>query len=78
MARLRPILMTSFTAILGVLPLTLGLGQGDELAQPLAVVTFGGLFVSTMLTLLVIPLLYMTLAKWQAGRVAAASLPQGA
>jgi HAE1 family hydrophobic/amphiphilic exporter-1 len=57
-----------FTAVLGSLPLAIGLGQGDELAQPLAVVTFGGLFVSTLLTLLVIPLLYYLLARWQASR----------
>jgi len=64
--RLRPILMTCATAILGVLPLALGIGKGDELAQPLAVVTFGGLFISTMLTLFIIPLLYFQLARWQA------------
>lgn len=66
--RLRPILMTSFTAILGALPLTLGIGRGDELAQPLALVTFGGMFVSTMLTLLVIPLLYYQMEMWQRKR----------
>ncbi len=66
--RLRPILMTSFTAMLGSLPLTLGLGRGDELAQPLALVTFGGMFVSTMLTLLVIPLLYYKVAIWKQSR----------
>jgi HAE1 family hydrophobic/amphiphilic exporter-1 len=65
LSRVRPILMTMFTAVLGSLPLAIGLGKGDELAQPLAVVTFGGLFVSTLLTLLVIPLLYWLLARWQ-------------
>ncbi len=66
LARIRPILMTMFTAVLGSAPLAMGLGQGDELAQPLAVVTFGGLFVSTMLTLFIIPLLYYLLSQWQA------------
>ncbi len=70
-ARIRPILMTMCTAVLGAAPLALGLGQGDELAQPLAVVTFGGLFVSTLLTLLLIPLLYYQLAKWQGKKRAA-------
>ncbi len=68
LGRIRPILMTMSTAVLGSAPLALGLGQGDELAQPLAVVTFGGLFVSTMLTLFVIPLLYYLLTKWQMNR----------
>jgi HAE1 family hydrophobic/amphiphilic exporter-1 len=67
-SRLRPVLMTTFVTILGVLPLTLGVGRGDELAQPLAVVTFGGLFISTLLTLLVIPLLYYRLARWKQSR----------
>jgi len=57
--RARPIFMTMLTAVLGVLPMALGLSRGSELAQPMAVVTFGGLFVSTCLTLLVIPLLYI-------------------
>jgi HAE1 family hydrophobic/amphiphilic exporter-1 len=68
LGRVRPILMTMFTAVLGSLPLAIGLGKGDELAQPLAIVTFGGLFVSTLLTLLLIPLLYFLLSKWQAKR----------
>jgi HAE1 family hydrophobic/amphiphilic exporter-1 len=57
--RARPILMTMLTAVLGVLPMALGLSRGSELAQPMAMVTFGGLFVSTCLTLVVIPLLYI-------------------
>jgi len=63
--RVAPILMTMFTTILAVLPLALGIGKGDDLAQPLAVVTFGGLFVSTLLTLFVIPLIYYRLTKYQ-------------
>jgi len=68
--RLRPILITSITTILAVLPLAVGLGKGDELAQPLAVVTFGGMFVSTLLTLLVVPLLYFKLAQLQRKKTA--------
>lgn len=61
--RFRPILVTSLTTILAVLPLAVGLGKGDDLAQPLAVVTFGGMFLSTLLTLFVVPLLYYQIAK---------------
>jgi HAE1 family hydrophobic/amphiphilic exporter-1 len=57
--RLRPILMTAFTTIMGLLPLSLGIGEGTETLQPLAVAVIGGLLVSTFLTLLVIPSLYM-------------------
>ncbi len=56
--RLRPILMTTLTTVLGLLPLAIGFGEGAELRQPLAVVVSFGLIVSTALTLLVIPAVY--------------------
>jgi HAE1 family hydrophobic/amphiphilic exporter-1 len=56
--RLRPILMTSSAAILGMLPLALGLGKGSETQAPLATAVVGGLFTSTLLTLLVVPVVY--------------------
>ncbi len=56
--RLRPILMTTTTTVLGLLPLALGKGDGGEIMAPLAVTVIGGLLVSTLLTLLVIPVLY--------------------
>jgi len=56
--RLRPILMTTLTAILGLIPLALGLGAGAEMQKPLAVAVVGGLAFSTFLTLLVGPVLY--------------------
>jgi HAE1 family hydrophobic/amphiphilic exporter-1 len=56
--RLRPILMTTLTTVLGLVPMAIGFGQGAELRQPLAVVVSGGLIVSTALTLLVIPVVY--------------------
>jgi len=56
--RLRPILMTTLTTVLGLLPMTLGLGEGAELRAPLAVVVTFGMIVSTLLTLVVIPALY--------------------
>lgn len=50
--------MTAFTSALGMLPLALGVGPGQEILQPLAIVVLGGLFTSTALTLLVLPALY--------------------
>ncbi len=56
--RLRPIVMTTLTTLIGFLPMALGLGDGAELRQPLAITVIGGLTFSTLLTLVVIPVLY--------------------
>ncbi len=56
--RLRPILMTTSTTVLGLLPMALGLGEGSELRAPMAITVIGGLLVSTLLTLLIIPAVY--------------------
>jgi HAE1 family hydrophobic/amphiphilic exporter-1 len=56
--RMRPILMTSLTTILGLLPMALGLGDGAELRAPLAITVIGGLTVATIFTLIVIPVVY--------------------
>ncbi len=56
--RLRPILMTSMTTILGLTPMALGLGEGAEVQAPLATAVIGGLLFSTVLTLVVIPVMY--------------------
>jgi len=56
--RLRPILMTSATTILGLMPMAMGLGEGAELRAPLAITVIGGLTVATLLTLVVIPVVY--------------------
>ncbi|HEX8392664.1 MAG TPA: efflux RND transporter permease subunit [Longimicrobium sp.] len=57
-ARMRPIVMNSITAMLGLLPLALGIGPGGELQAPLAIAVFGGLLSATALTLVVIPVSY--------------------
>ena len=59
--RLRPILMTTITTVVGMFPLALGLGQGGEFLQPLGIVVFSGLAVATLLTLFVIPCFYLLL-----------------
>ncbi|MBN2717469.1 MAG: efflux RND transporter permease subunit, partial [Deltaproteobacteria bacterium] len=58
--RFRPILMTSLTTLLGLVPLALGIGEGADAQAPLARAVLGGLFSSTFTTLLVIPVLYRT------------------
>jgi HAE1 family hydrophobic/amphiphilic exporter-1 len=71
-ARLRPIVITSLTTILGVLPMALGFGAGSELYAPLAIALLGGMTTSTVLTLLVIPVLYSVVAE----RATASSPPR--
>lgn len=56
--RLRPILMTTLTTILGLVPLALGIGEGSELMAPMGTVVIGGLTLSTVLTLVLVPVLY--------------------
>ena len=61
--RLRPILMTTITTALGLLPLALGFGEGAEIRAPMAITVIGGLLVSTLLTLVVIPVVYSALDR---------------
>jgi HAE1 family hydrophobic/amphiphilic exporter-1 len=56
--RLRPILMTTLTTVLGLVPMALGLGDGAEIRMPMAITVIAGLSLSTLLTLVVIPVLY--------------------
>ncbi|MBT5205241.1 MAG: efflux RND transporter permease subunit [Gammaproteobacteria bacterium] len=56
--RMRPILMTTLTTVLGLLPMALGLGEAAELRTPMAITVIGGLLMSTLLTLVVIPVVY--------------------
>jgi len=62
--RLRPILMTSFATIFGVLPIAIGLGAGAEARRPLGLSVMGGLFFSTFLTLVIVPVVYALLARF--------------
>ncbi|MCB9759933.1 MAG: efflux RND transporter permease subunit [Alphaproteobacteria bacterium] len=70
-ARLRPILITTATTVLGLLPLSLGFGAGAEIQQPLALTVIAGLLSSTLLTLLVVPVLYRIVAARVAALVEA-------
>jgi HAE1 family hydrophobic/amphiphilic exporter-1 len=66
--RLRPILMTTTTTVLGLIPLALGLGEGGEVQASMARVVIGGLTASTLITLVLVPVIYTTLAEWQLAR----------
>jgi HAE1 family hydrophobic/amphiphilic exporter-1 len=56
--RLRPILMTTFTTVLGLLPMAVGMGEGTEIRTPMAVTIIAGLLSATFLTLVLIPIVY--------------------
>jgi HAE1 family hydrophobic/amphiphilic exporter-1 len=56
--RMRPILMTAMTTILGLSTMAMGMGMGSDMVQPMAIVTIGGLIYGTILTLVVVPCIY--------------------
>jgi multidrug efflux pump len=62
--RLRPILMTSFSTVFGILPIAIGLGAGAEARRPLGIAVVGGVLLSTFLTLVVVPVVYTLLARF--------------
>ena len=62
-ARLRPIMMTTLTTVLGLLPMAIGFGEGSEVRTPMAITVIGGLIASTLLTLVVIPVVYSLLDR---------------
>jgi HAE1 family hydrophobic/amphiphilic exporter-1 len=73
-ARLRPILITSLTTILGMMPIALGLGEGGRILQPLGIAVSGGLWVSMLLTLLIVPTLQVS---WERALVRRTSRQRG-
>jgi hydrophobe/amphiphile efflux-1 (HAE1) family protein len=78
--RLRPILMTTIAMILGMMPSAMGTGEGSEFRSPISIATIGGLITSTLLTLVVVPVAYLLLARVlervKAWRAAPARVPQ--
>jgi hydrophobic/amphiphilic exporter-1 (mainly G- bacteria), HAE1 family len=66
--RIRPILMTSLTTILGLVPMTMGFGQSVSLRAPMALAVIGGLVTSTILTLIVIPCFYDVIDRITSGK----------
>ena len=73
--RLRPILMTTMTTALGLLPMAIGVGEGSEVRTPMAIAVIGGLLVSTLLTLVVIPVVYSLLDRKRRPRTDESPLP---
>jgi HAE1 family hydrophobic/amphiphilic exporter-1 len=71
--RLRPILMTTLTTVLALLPVAVGWGSGSETQTPLARVVVGGLTCSTLVTLFVVPSLYLTVEGWRSRRLRGAA-----
>jgi HAE1 family hydrophobic/amphiphilic exporter-1 len=61
--RLRPIMITSVSTVLGLLPMAIGVGEGAEIRRPMAITVIGGIAVATFLTLVVIPVLYAALDR---------------
>lgn len=66
--RLRPILMTTATTVLGLVPLAIGFGEGSEVQAPMARAVVGGLTMSTLVTLFLVPVIYTTLEQWIGSR----------
>lgn len=62
-SRLRPVLMTALTTILGMVPMALSSGEGSEMWKPMGIVIIGGLLVSTVITLIVVPVLYAVMSR---------------
>jgi multidrug efflux pump subunit AcrB len=73
--RLRPILMTSFATVFGILPIAIGFGAGAESRRPLGIAVVGGLIFSTFLTLLLVPAVYTLLARFTHVETAAEGAP---
>ena len=76
--KLRPVLMTNVAIIVSMIPMALGQGQGGEMRSPMAVVSIGGMFTSTVMTMYIVPVLYSLIEgarEWIARRRAVAAEP---
>ena len=69
-SRLRPILMTTLTTVLGMIPMAVGQGEGSEMWRSLGMVVAWGLSISTLVTLVIIPTVYASMSSWQERRAA--------
>ena len=62
-SRLRPVLMTAVTTLLGMLPMALSQGEGSELWRPMGIVVIGGLLISTLITMIIVPVVYALMSR---------------
>ena len=76
LVRFRPIMMTTFAAMFGALPLAIGMGVGSELRKPLGIAIVGGLIVSQMLTLYTTPVIYLALDRMRVRRKSRSAKPR--
>ena len=76
--RLRPVLMTTLTTVMGMMPLAIGMGQGSEMLQPLAIALVSGLSLSLLITLLLIPMVYQLFHRSSAKPRSVVTEPKGA
>jgi HAE1 family hydrophobic/amphiphilic exporter-1 len=76
LVRLRPILMTAFSTIAGILPIAIGFGAGAESRRPMGIAVVGGMLTSTFLTLFIIPVVYTALSDFAARFLKASTEPQ--
>jgi len=76
LVRFRPIMMTTFAAMFGALPLAIGMGVGSELRKPLGIAIVGGLIVSQVLTLYTTPVIYLALDRMRVRRKSRSAKPR--
>ena len=74
--RMRPILITAITTILGLSTMALGIGTGSEIMQPIAIVCIGGLLYATVMTLYIVPVIYDILSKKELRKVSESDLEE--